>query len=93
MKTEWDEAKNRENIAKHGLDFIDAAKIFESPVLERLDNRFDYGEDRWIAVGLSHGMLCVVLVYTERNSHAIRIISFRKADRYERKAYFKIFPN
>jgi uncharacterized protein len=93
MKIEWDEAKNRTNIAKHGLDFVDAAQVFEGPVLERLDTRFDYDEDRWIAVGLSHGILCVALVYTERSSDAIRIISFRKADRYEREAYFKTFPN
>ena len=46
MEIEWDEAKNRENIAKHGLDFLDASQVFESPVLERIDNRFDYGEER-----------------------------------------------
>lgn len=93
MKFEWNEVKNRVNIAKHGLDFADAEQVFEGPLLERLDSRFDYGEDRWIAVGLSHGVLCVVLAYTERSGNTIRIISFRKADRYEREAYFKIFPN
>lgn len=93
MKFEWDDVKNQENIAKHGLDFVDASQVFESPVLERLDDRFDYDEDRWIAVGLSRGVLCVVLVYTERSSNTIRIISFRKADRYERQAYFKIFAD
>lgn len=93
MKFEWDEAKNRENFVKHGLDFADAPKVFESPVLERLDDRFDYGEDRWIAIGLSNNILCVALVYTEKSSNTIRIISFRKADSYEKQAYFNTFTN
>jgi len=93
MKFEWDDAKNRENIAKHGLDFNDAPEVFNSPIVERLDIRFEYSEERWIALGLSHLVLCVAVVYTERASNTIRIISFRKADKYEREAYYKTFTN
>jgi uncharacterized DUF497 family protein len=93
MKFEWDESKRCENIAKHGLDFADAAEVFNGPVVERLDARFDYGEERWIAFGLLRNILCVALVYTERSNRIIRIISFRKADKYEREAYYKAISN
>jgi uncharacterized DUF497 family protein len=93
MKFEWDESKNLENIAKHGLDFTDAPEVFNGPILERLDTRFDYGEERWIAFGLLRNVLCAAVVYTERSSNIIRIISFRKADKYEREAYYKVFAN
>ncbi|PIZ25733.1 MAG: hypothetical protein COY47_04345 [Chloroflexi bacterium CG_4_10_14_0_8_um_filter_57_5] len=46
MKFEWDKQKNKANIEKHGLDFADAHKVFESPMLVRIDDREDYGEDR-----------------------------------------------
>lgn len=46
MRYNWDEAKNRRNIALHGLAFKDAARIFEGPTVERSDDRFDYGERR-----------------------------------------------
>jgi uncharacterized protein len=46
MEFEWDEAKNRQNIAKHGIDFADARRIFDKPVLLRPDDRKDYGENR-----------------------------------------------
>ncbi len=89
MKFEWDEAKNRNNIRKHGLDFADAAEVFDGPMLERLDDRFDYSEERWVAIGLLRGIVCVVLVYIAPYQDTIRIISFRKADSYEREAYFQ----
>lgn len=93
MKFEWDEAKNERNIKKHGLDFAEGVEVFDGPILERLDDRADYGEERWVAVGLLRGIVCVVLVYTEPDRETIRIISFRKADRYEREAYFKTFAH
>ena len=60
MKYAWDEAKNELNIRKHGLDFADVHEVFDGPVVEKLDERFDYGEERWIALGLLRGILCVV---------------------------------
>ncbi len=48
---EWDAAKNAANVAKHGINFEDAARIFEGPVLEQIDIRRDYGEERIIAFG------------------------------------------
>jgi uncharacterized DUF497 family protein len=49
---EWDEGKNRENIRKHGFGFGDAWQIFEFPVLDELDARTYYGEERWTGIGL-----------------------------------------
>jgi hypothetical protein len=46
MEFEWDENKRQSNLSKHGIDFVDAAKIFNRPVLERVDNRYDYKDTR-----------------------------------------------
>ncbi|MFN7523722.1 MAG: BrnT family toxin, partial [Aphanizomenon sp.] len=83
MQFEWDEAKNLENIRKHQIDFQDVYKIFDSPMLIEVDERFDYGEERWFGIGfLGNGV--AVVVWTEKQGNVIRIISARKANRYER---------
>jgi uncharacterized DUF497 family protein len=85
MVLEWDKNKNKINIKKHGIDFLDAHKIFEKPILTKIDDRIDYKEKRWIGLGqLEH--ITVVLVYTKRGKN-IRIISIRKANKIERKVY------
>lgn len=82
---EWDERKQVENLAKHGVDFDDAVRIFDGPVVEAPDDRRDYGESRIRAFGEVEGVvLCVV--YTRRGSRR-RIISARKARRDERESY------
>ena len=93
MKIIWDETKNEINIRKHGLDFADVHEVFTGPLLEKLDERFDYDEERWVAVGLLRGVLCVVVIYVEPRKGTIRIISFRKGDRNEREEYFKAFAH
>ncbi len=85
---EWDENKNRANIEKHGLDFVDAETMFESTFLFRPDMRKDYGELRCIGIGTIRGRTAVV-IFTERDPKTIRIISLRKANREERKQYEK----
>jgi len=86
MKLEWDEAKNAVNIDKHGIDFADLAELFERPMLCRRDDRRDYGEERWIAIGTVEGRAMVV-VFTEREPDIIRVISARKANQRERQRY------
>lgn len=86
MNFEWDEEKNKENIHKHGFDFADAWEIFEAPMRTALDTKKDYGEGRWIGIGLL-GNRVVVVVFTERREDTIRIISLRKALKYERKQF------
>jgi hypothetical protein len=86
MQFTWDDNKNQENIRRRGLDFEDAWQVFESPLLARLNHREDYGEDRWQGIGLLQGRV-VVVVFTDRAPDIIHIISLRKADRDERRAY------
>jgi len=60
--------------------------MFESPMLIELDDRIDDGEDRWVGIGFLRNGVAVV-VWTERQGNVIRIISARKANRYERKRF------
>ena len=86
MRFEWDEQKRKINIRKHGFDFRDAYKVFELPMLVALDDRQDYGEDRWIGIGILNTRV-VVVVFTERDEDTIRIISMIKATTNEQIRY------
>ena len=92
MKFEWDKNKRQSNLRKHGIDFQEAYEIFNNPMLRRIDDRFEYGEDRWAALGMTHKCV-VVVVYTELDGETINIISIRKATKNERKAYEKYLAN
>ena len=92
MKFEWDEKKNTENIQKHHVDFNDAPDMFKNPMFVSLDTRKDYGEDRWIGIGLLKSR-CVIVVFVERDDDVIRIISARKAEKHERETYEKEITN
>jgi hypothetical protein len=87
----WDEAKRKDNIIKHGVDFADLRPLFEGLAVSVFDDRFDYGEDRFITFGVLNGIVLAV-VHTEIK-HVIRIISARKATRYEEKNYFEEIAN
>lgn len=82
----WDENKRRLNLAKHGVDFRDVARIFEGPLVTVEDTREDYGERRYAALGLLEGHV-VSVVYTERGDR-IRLISMRKALKHETRLFF-----
>jgi len=93
MKFEWDIAKNKLNIQKHGLDFADTKELFVNGTLRRFaDNRAEYHEIRFIGFGYVQGRLMNV-IYTKRRPNIIRIISFRKANQREVKAYETNFKN
>ena len=92
MIFEWDEEKNKENIHKHELDFADAWEIFEAPMLIGIDTREDNGEIRQIGIGFLRNII-VVVVFTERNDDIIRIISLRKALKYERERFEETLRN
>ena len=86
MRLEWDEKKRQETLALRGLDFADCAAVLSSePRQERPDNRQDYGEVRWVALGFLEGRL-VVILYTKRGK-VRRIISMRKANRREKELF------
>jgi uncharacterized DUF497 family protein len=88
MRFEWDENKNRVNIRKHGFDFADVEDLFMGILLARPDVREDYEETRWTGIGMIRGRTAVV-VFAERGPDTIRIISLRKANRYEREQFAK----
>jgi uncharacterized DUF497 family protein len=77
----WDEAKRKINLAKHGIDFRDAERIFDGPLVTVEDSRESYGEPRYVALGLLEGVV-VSIAYTERHDE-VRIISIRKALKHE----------
>jgi hypothetical protein len=92
MNFDWYERKNELNIEKHGFDFADANRVFDLPMVVELDERDDYGEDRWIGTGMLDGRV-VVVIYTEFDEETIRIISLRKALSHERKRYEQYLKN
>jgi uncharacterized DUF497 family protein len=57
----WDPAKNATNIRRHGIAFADVGRIFDGPTLERVDDRFDYGEVRIYAIGVVEGVEVTVI--------------------------------
>ncbi len=83
---EWDESKAAKNEAKHSVSFIFATRAFEDRNrVTVIDNRYDYGETRYITLALIDKRV-YVLVYTLRDS-VIRLISARKANSKEVKRY------
>ena len=91
MKFEWDNKKRKSNIKRHGIDFIDAQIIFAGYTLTIVDDRYDYGEERFITFGILDGRV-VSVVHTE-TVDLIRIISIRKATKNEEKEYFSQIPD
>ncbi len=87
MEFEWDESKWSSNIRKHGIDFLNIPDVFTRSILTIEDDRFDYGEERFVTFGLLQGQV-VAVVHTESEG-CIRIISARKASKYEQETYFE----
>lgn len=82
----WDEAKRRENLRKHNVDFADAAKIFRGLTFTVEDDRESYGEQRFLTLGLLEDQV-VSIAHTEHGEE-IRLISIRKATKHEARLYF-----
>lgn len=86
LEFEWDEAKAARNEADHGVTFEMAKGVFKDAfAIEWLDGREDYGEERYVILGMVEGRLLYV-AYTMRGE-AIRIISARGAEPHERRQY------
>ncbi len=84
----WDKAKNAANIRKHRISFERAARIFDGPTVERIDDRYEYGEVRINAIGIIESIE-VFVAFAEKSSDERRIISARKADRKERGEFWR----
>jgi uncharacterized protein len=91
MSYEWDERKRQANIRKHSIDFIDVPELFDGDIVILPDERFDYGETRFIAIGMLKSLI-IVVAYTERLD-VTRIISARKATKNEQTYYFEQISN
>jgi uncharacterized DUF497 family protein len=88
MRYTWDDRKNRRNIARHGIAFEDASRVFEGPTVEKIDDRFDYGEVRIYAIGLVNG-LEITVVYTDEDNGERRIISAWRSEPHERRTFWQ----
>ena len=87
MRFTWKEVKRKSNLKTHGLDFLDASKVFEGPTFTFEDDRFNYAEQRFVTLGLLNG-LPVSMVHTE-TADCIHVISFRKATQNEQIIFFQ----
>jgi uncharacterized DUF497 family protein len=88
MLFEWDENKRQENLRKHGVDFADAAEIFEGRIIHSKDSRIDYGEARCRAIGRV-GDSYYLVAYTQRHD-VLRIISAWKVSKNGIRRYSKL---
>jgi uncharacterized DUF497 family protein len=83
---EWDENKERINREKHNITFEQGLEVFDYDRVTARDNRKDYGETRYIAIGRNSVDIFLTVVFTFRNGK-IRIISARPASRKEKNIY------
>jgi uncharacterized DUF497 family protein len=90
VQYEWDEAKSEANFQERGFDFAFASLVFDERMLVAIDNRRDYGEVRFVGIGLAEGIHLTV-IYTDREDSSgelvRRIISARRSSRRERQLY------
>jgi hypothetical protein len=84
MRYTWNAAKNRANVKRHKIAFEDTKRIFAGPTVERVDNRFDYGEIRVYAIGLVNG-LEITVIYTDRDGDERHLISAWRSEPHERR--------
>ena len=91
MEFEWNENKRLINLEKRGIDFADVEALFDGETVTTLDDRFDYGEERFVTLGFLNGLVLAV-AHTETDT-VIRVISARKATKHEENSYFKEIAN
>jgi uncharacterized DUF497 family protein len=84
----WDPKKNEANLSRHAISFQDAAGIFDGPTVERVDDRFDYGEVRIYAIGLVNGVE-ITVIYTDRENDVRHLISAWRSEPHERRAFWQ----
>lgn len=87
MIFEWDPAKARHNLAKHGVDLSEAATVFGDPLSQTIpDPDHSVEEQRFVTMGMSFRQRLVVVAHTDTEER-VRIISARRATRAERSQY------
>jgi uncharacterized DUF497 family protein len=91
MRFTWDERKRKANLRNHKLEFVDAFRAFQGPTATYEDDRFAYGEQRFITLGLLDG-IAVSIAHTE-STDQIHVISFRRATGHEEAFLFQSIEN
>ena len=86
MHFTWHESKRQVTLQRRGVDFAQAEQVFVGPTFTFEDDREEYGEQRWVTLGLLNGIV-VVIVHTETVDE-IRVISMRKAEKDEQRLFF-----
>jgi uncharacterized DUF497 family protein len=86
MQYQWDPRKATTNLRKHGIDFADSVAVFEDEYALLIADDF-LEEDRYVAIGSDAIGRVLVVVFTERETRTIRIISARQATQRERREY------
>jgi uncharacterized protein len=75
------------SLSKHGVDFVDVPSVFDTDVVTVEDDRYNYGEQRFVTFGLLNGRE-IAVVHTD-DDNLIRIISARRATKHEQRSYFE----
>lgn len=88
MKIEFDPVKDAINRKKHGVSLAAAAVFDWDTALEREDDRFDYGETRFVAIGLIENRLHVMVFAEGTEEDTVRVISLRPAEKFEARFYY-----
>jgi uncharacterized DUF497 family protein len=88
MKIEFDPPKDAMNIAKHGVSLRAAEGFDWDTALEREDDPFDYGEVRFVALGLINDLLHVLIFTEGSDEYTVRAISLRPAEKHEARFYY-----
>jgi uncharacterized DUF497 family protein len=89
LEFEWNDSKAEANWRNHGVSFELAKTVFNDPfAIERVDDREEYGEERFVIIGMAEGHVLLFVAYTERGQR-IRLISARRVTQYEQEDYFR----
>jgi uncharacterized protein len=88
VKIEYDPAKRDDILRRRGLDLADATELFIDEGFTEIDDRLDYGEERWVSVGPLKGDI-VACVWTDRGDDVVRVITMWKATAREQERYFR----
>lgn len=85
IKFEWNKRKAQQNLQKHQVDFTEASTVFADKLSITIpDPDHSEDEERWVTIGLSNRQRLLVVIHTEEEE-TIRIISARRADRFEQR--------
>ncbi len=88
VNIEFDPIKDIANQAKHGISLQAAAAFEWDTAIEREDDRFDYGETRFVAIGMINTTLYVMVFTSGSNDDTVRVISLRRAKKQEARYYY-----